>query len=236
MTVLHLIRHGQASFGEDNYDRLSARGARQMRILGAHMVATGCRVQAAYSGPLERQKSSATETIQRCHELGANVPSATILPDLSEYDYEAVLASQVPAMIAADPSLENDLKNIFHDATAFQNIFEAAILRWVSGDFDQPGVETWKAFSLRVRKALTDICARHTGNDAVLIFTSGGFITAALQAFLKLPGVQALDLAWQLANASVTRMVCRKKLLLLAQFNATAHLELCREKDLITFR
>jgi len=33
MSDLYLIRHGQASFGKDNYDRLSPLGIRQARIL-----------------------------------------------------------------------------------------------------------------------------------------------------------------------------------------------------------
>ena len=34
MTTIYLIRHGQASFGQQNYDQLSNKGERQAQLLG----------------------------------------------------------------------------------------------------------------------------------------------------------------------------------------------------------
>ena len=34
MATIYLIRHGQASFGKENYDQLSPRGWEQGRVLG----------------------------------------------------------------------------------------------------------------------------------------------------------------------------------------------------------
>ena len=36
-----LVRHGQAAFGTDHYDRLSERGRQQARWLGEHLAALG---------------------------------------------------------------------------------------------------------------------------------------------------------------------------------------------------
>ena len=44
MSTLYLVRHGQASFGTDNYDRLSAIGEEQARELGRYFVASGERI------------------------------------------------------------------------------------------------------------------------------------------------------------------------------------------------
>ena len=41
MGTLYLVRHGQASFGADNYDQLSALGWRQSRRLGEHFLQQG---------------------------------------------------------------------------------------------------------------------------------------------------------------------------------------------------
>ena len=49
MSVLYLVRHGQASFGRENYDRLSKRGVEQARIVGDYFIRTGLRFD-AYSG------------------------------------------------------------------------------------------------------------------------------------------------------------------------------------------
>jgi len=37
MSELYLIRHGQASFGTADYDRLSEKGIRQASVLGDHL-------------------------------------------------------------------------------------------------------------------------------------------------------------------------------------------------------
>ncbi len=207
-----------------------------MKILGAHLMATGCRIDAIYSGPLERQKSSAGEVIRYYREQGRQLPERVIRPDLSEYDYQAVLSSQLPDMIAADPSIEEKLKNIYTDGVAFQKVFEGAIMRWVSGKYDQPGVDTWASFLSNVHQALSDIASLHADRGTVLVFTSGGVITASLQISLKLTGQRATQVGWQLVNASVTRFTCREKQLTLTGFNDIAHLELTRNKALITYR
>ena len=207
-----------------------------MDILGAHLMATGCQIDAIYSGPLERQKSSADEVIRQCRKLGCQMPERVICPDLSEYDYQAVLSSQLPDMITADPTLGESLKNIYTDGIAFQKVFEGAIMRWVSGKFDKPGVDTWKAFVSNVHQALSDIASKHEGRGTVLVFTSGGVITASLQIALKLTGQRATQVGWQLVNASVTRFTCREKQLTLTGFNDIAHLELTQNKSFITYR
>ena len=36
MTTIHLVRHGQASFGKEDYDNLSEIGLKQAFLLGQH--------------------------------------------------------------------------------------------------------------------------------------------------------------------------------------------------------
>ena len=50
MSAIHLIRHGQASFGADDYDLLSALGERQARLLGESLAGISGRVAVAASG------------------------------------------------------------------------------------------------------------------------------------------------------------------------------------------
>ena len=54
MSTLYLIRHGQASFGAEDYDVLSALGAEQARALGAYFAARRWPVDALYVGPRAR--------------------------------------------------------------------------------------------------------------------------------------------------------------------------------------
>jgi broad specificity phosphatase PhoE len=59
MSALLLVRHGQASFGSANYDRLSSLGEEQVGHLRDHFTRSGQKVDAIYSGSLYRQRSTA---------------------------------------------------------------------------------------------------------------------------------------------------------------------------------
>ena len=59
MASIYLVRHGQASFGTDNYDRLSELGCRQAEVLGQYFENRGLRFDAVYTGELERQRKTA---------------------------------------------------------------------------------------------------------------------------------------------------------------------------------
>ena len=41
MSEIYFIRHGQASFGEENYDRLSPRGIKQAQCLAKRLARAG---------------------------------------------------------------------------------------------------------------------------------------------------------------------------------------------------
>ena len=61
MAELIVIRHGQASFGSaeaGGYDRLSAQGETQSRMVGETLKAAGIRPDRLITGSLERQKKT----------------------------------------------------------------------------------------------------------------------------------------------------------------------------------
>jgi broad specificity phosphatase PhoE len=236
MVTLYMIRHGQASFGQQNYDRLSQMGVSQMRALAAYLADIFLEIDAVYSGPLERQKSSALEVVSACREFGKEIPDMVVVQDLTEFDYRSVLASQVPDMVKEDPSLKNDLQKIYTDGSSFQKVFGGAVFRWASGRFDKPGVETWDDFSAKTCSALTEIASTQGSGGNILVFTSGGCIAAAIQHALDLSSEHAVGLNWQLVNSSITKFAYRNTKLTLAGYNAIAHLELKKEKKLITYR
>ena len=54
MGTLYLVRHGQASFGADNYDQLSPLGWQQSRRLGQYFKERGYQFEAVITGTLQR--------------------------------------------------------------------------------------------------------------------------------------------------------------------------------------
>ena len=71
MSVIHLVRHGQASFGADDYDLLSALGERQSRVLGQALAGIGPRIVHAASGEMRRQRQTAEACLGAMGGMGA---------------------------------------------------------------------------------------------------------------------------------------------------------------------
>jgi len=110
------------------------------------------------------------------------------------------------------------------------------MLRWVSGDFEKPGIESWDTFSSRVWKGITEIMSRHNEGEKILLFTSGGPIAATMQKYLGLSNEHTIKLSWQIINTSITRFACNNSDVALAGFNEISHLELKNDKNIITYR
>ena len=58
MGTLYLVRHGQASFGADDYDQLSDLGRRQSLRLGEYFAQKGVRFDGLIAGALRRHKQT----------------------------------------------------------------------------------------------------------------------------------------------------------------------------------
>ena len=78
MSTIYLVRHGQGSFGTENYDRLSSVGREQVKLLGAHLAESGERIDHVYSGALNRQLETAELLAAQLPES----PPRTIEPEV----------------------------------------------------------------------------------------------------------------------------------------------------------
>lgn len=236
MSMIFLIRHGQASFGHDNYDKLSPTGIRQAKILAGHLFQTNFRPDAAYSGDMARQTATAEEVISRYRSNCQDFPVLEIMKEFNEYDTTSIVASMFPAMVEEFPGLNDDLPRMFTSRESFKRIFEGAMLRWVTGKFETGGFETWEGLKARVSGALSAIMKKHGKGKTIAVFTSGGAIAASLSHVLGVPGDHAMRLNWQIMNTSITRYMYDEQRITLAGFNSISHLELERDPSLITYR
>ncbi|MBN1104771.1 MAG: histidine phosphatase family protein [Deltaproteobacteria bacterium] len=234
--MIYMIRHGQASFGHDDYDRLSPLGRRQSRVLAEHLLRTGFSPDAVYTGTMMRQKATAEEVLAVYQAGKKPLPAFDSLSGFDEYDTDSVVAALFPAMAAQDSSLNEDLSRMYSSKASFKRVFEGAMLRWVTGRFDSPGVESWEGMKARVSAALDLITERHGRGKSIAVFTSGGAIAASLADVLGICGEYAMRLNWQIFNTSITRYMYNEERITLAGFNAIAHLELQGDQTLITYR
>jgi broad specificity phosphatase PhoE len=234
MSTLYLIRHGQASFGIQNYDKLSERGILQSRVLAEHIIKNNIQFSAFYTGAMTRHRETLVPLLDRYR--GSDPPAFQILEEFNEYDWLHVITEIFPQMMKEDPSLTWDMKKILSDKKTFQRIFESAILRWVSGDYSSTSLSKWEDFLSRVQGGVERIMKKHGSGEHVAVFTSGGPISAVLQKVLKLSNEDTVRISWLIVNASITRFKFTHDRISLFTFNEHSYLERHEGDNLITFR
>lgn len=238
MSELILVRHGQASFGADSYDKLSPTGVRQVEILAEHWSGLNERFDALYSGELLRQQETAELIRPVVSDAGVKI-NVNIHAGLNEYNGEPLFRIYLRNH-AAKEGFELAPGQPIRDRKLFQLVLEAASRHWIEGTLeagsDDGDFEPWRDFQARVHATLDDIMARHRGGSRVVISTSGGVIATALQRALQMPDNQAIATNWMVNNSSVTRLVYGRGKISLGSFNTLSHLETPAHRELITFR
>lgn len=236
MSDLYMIRHGQASFGEENYDRLSPMGVVQAKIVARHWVRIGRKIDAIYVGGMKRQIDTAGALVSAYKDERMPVPEIIADESFDEYDSASVFEAQLPGMMEENPSISEKLVGIYTDKRAFQLLFEEAMNRWVSGTCDTPGTVTWCDFNGRVIRGVRQIMQTQGAKKRLAVFTSGGPISVAVQEALGLTDEMAMSLSWQIMNASITWFKYNPRGFALAGFNDINHLEMENDPHLLTYR
>lgn len=230
MSAVYLIRHGQASFGAADYDRLSDRGQQQARVLGQALARLAPRIGTVVSGDMLRHR----QTAQACLQAMGRGGEWRSDPGWNEFDHGAVIDALRPDDIG-HVRLRAELMAAADPHRAFQAMFEQAVMRWVGGSHDADYAETWQAFRARCRTALARLFdALPQGSDA-LVFTSGGPIAALAQELLHIPDSDGFRLNWGLVNCGVTKLVRGRGGVRLSTLNGHAHFE-GEHASLVTYR
>ncbi|GAA4817620.1 histidine phosphatase family protein [Nocardioides caeni] len=224
MGVLLLVRHGQASFGADDYDVLSPTGWEQGRALGRWLADQGVARGTVVHGGMRRHR----ETWEAMAVGAGWEPAADIDRDWEEFDHAQVLLRHA--------ELTGGVVDHSVDRLAFQHHFEISTGHWADAGPDAGYPEPYDAFLARARRAL-DAAAARPGPTTVV--TSGGVI-AALAALLVVPAeteAAAVGPVWSrfntvIANSSVSRVIVGASGARLLTFNEHPHLP----RDLVTYR
>ncbi|HOW82156.1 MAG TPA: histidine phosphatase family protein [Spirochaetota bacterium] len=236
MSTIYLIRHGQASFGKGDYDKLSEKGVVQSRITGEFLIEAGVKFDRIYTGTMVRHLETFNEyaDILKANSLAG--PETSNTPDLNEYDSKQILTTLVPELIDESDSWKEHLSKIYTDKKSFQLIFEETLARWTAGRYKNTGIATWNEYLSRVNRSIDDILKNHGRGKNIAVFTSGGTIAAFIRRALNLSNEDTLRATWQIVNCSITRFKCTETSLMMATFNEHGHLEICKEKNMITYR
>lgn len=230
MSALYLVRHGQAAFGSDDYDRLSATGAEQCRILARHWRSLARPDPIVYSGRLERQRASAEAFARELAGLGGAPGDVRLVDGLEEYEHISLLAdhqrrSPGDAPQPAGPWAE---RRLFH----LQLV--AAVEAWVRGEIEGP--EPFGAFRARCAAALGSVIDLLGQGGTGVVFGSAGSLAAAMQPILGIGDQELMRLTLNFYNTGVSRLLCSGASRTVESINSIAHLEQPATMHLITYR
>lgn len=226
MAELFLVRHAQASLGGANYDRLSELGHRQAQWLGEYFAARNIEFDQIVTGAMTRHRETLAG-INKGMRRAAN--GADEHAAWNEFDFRTLIElflSQHPhKRPAAEPS--------WRDLT---RILRSALLAWAEDAVDRSGttMESWGDFCSRVATALENIQSG-SSRRRVLVVSSGGAMSAALQHILDLPAASMVQLNLQTCNTGMHRCIFNERAISLSSFNNTPHLDTSERRQYITY-
>ena len=236
MSLLFLVRHGQASFHGDDYDQLSARGVEQSRQLGLHWAELNLTFDHVYVGPRRRHRQSLDTVAAVYRERGLNWPKPVELPELDEHSGQDVLSRSLPDLMQRDPVIREMREKLRKDSPTAQRdylrLFQKVTRMWVRHELKLPDLEAWHEFRARANRGIAKITEAAGSKKKVVAFSSGGPVAAALGLALNLDDEKTLELSWVVRNAAYTEFLFSRGRFSLVTFNAVPHLT---DPSLLTF-
>ena len=211
MGTLYLVRHGQASFGADDYDNLSELGHQQSVRLGEYWKAKGMKFDAVLVGTLQRQ----VQTLDGMLEGLGKTVNALAWPGLNEYDSAAVIATIHP-----EPLQKPDTPELYRHHF---RLLRDALTQWMNGVTSPRGMPSYVDFQKGVTSALDHVRTQYEGN--VLLVSSGGPISTAVGHVLGTSPETTIELNLRIRNASVTEFAFTPKRHMLVTYNTLPHLD-----------
>lgn len=224
MSEFLLIRHGQASFGADNYDKLSELGWQQAQWLGEYFRQQNRQFDDIITGKLVRHRETAQGI---CKGLDHDRREFTEHGGLNEFDFHSVVSAylrQHPDEMPTDKS----------DARPFFKVLKRAMEAWRSNELDAKLPESWTQFEHRVGEALAFIQDNYAG-QRLLVVSSGGAIAMAMKHILGYGDDMVMNINMQVINSSLSRFVFSPRSIRLASFNNIPHLDDSGRSEAVTY-
>jgi len=215
MSELFLVRHAQASFGTDDYDRLSELGHRQARWLGEYFRDRELVFDQVVCGSMVRHHETAANILRG---MGRDPGKCETDPAWNEFDFQAIvsayLAEQQEQLPAPGASL-----------AAFSRVLRAALLAWAEGRLEAPLPERWEHFEARVHAGLRGLTGQAGDGRKILLVSSGGAISTALRHVLEAPVRTMVHMNLQLRNSGVSHLFFNARNIHFSGFNHVPHLD-----------
>lgn len=239
MSILTLVRHAQASYMSEDYDRLSPLGEQQAQKLGQFWARHGLVFQQAFHGPAQRHIRTMEIAAEEVLRAGLPWPEPVLITEMDEFDAYQMMKTMVPILVERNEQVRrlNDEFRANQDSPEagrlLQKLFEEGARQWCAGEFDVAEVESWSQFRRRITVAINRIRELTPKSTSTVVFTSGGPIAATLAEVLCLPPRTAIEFVWLSRNCSWSEFVFSGDRFSLSAYNSFPHLD---SRSLLTYR
>ena len=153
MSTIYLIRHGQASFGAADYDRLSPLGRRQADVTGQYFKACAISWDAVYCGDLKRQVDTAL--IASSHQQVELNP--IVDTRFNEIRNDEQVERLVPELLKTNQALAALVDRGLKSSKDYQKVIDAVFNYWVSDAYEDRSIQSWQDYSSGVRSAVKEV-------------------------------------------------------------------------------
>lgn len=235
MASIYVIRHGQASFGEENYDKLSTLGCRQAQVLGEYLRDCGIHFDATYSGDLQRQQKTAKlATASQPGDIKHQIDAR-----LNEIDNEEQLEELLPVVLRSKPALQALVDGGLSSSKDYQKVLKQVFNYWVSPNCPDSSIQSWASYNSDVRAVMVEIMAAQGAGKSIGVFTSGGTIATIVAQVLGLGSEHVYNFYEPVINCSVTQLFYSGDKVSLSYYNDHSFLDLLgfqKNESLVTYR
>ena len=223
MSILHLIRHGQASFGADDYDNLSPKGIEQSIALGKALSEKESKFDHVIVGP-HRRHIQTFEGIKQGYKF-SDLPDPVIDDRFAENQLMEIAQHFIPQILNTNKSTNE----IFHEVPQedrhdkFLKLFQVVAKKWMNEELDlsEPDFEGFSVFRARIANTLNSIQEQTTDKSDIMVVTSGGAISGFYAEATECSQEEIMKLNFGLKNVSISEFLVTTERFTLKAFNSS---------------
>ena len=215
MAELYLVRHAQASFGADDYDRLSELGHQQSHWLGEYFRYRQLQFDHVICGDMVRHR----ETLEGISAgLGSAEPAYRVHPQWNEFDFESLIEAYLEKFPQRQPKPGASSRD-------FTRLLRSTLQAWADGQLLKGIPESWMEFEQRIGEAMSLTTRIAQSGGKILVISSGGAIAMALRQVLEASAKSMIQMNLQTRNSSISHLFFNQKSTQLSGFNHIPHLD-----------
>ena len=216
MSEIIFVRHGQASFGEEDYDKLSENGHKQAHLLGRKFKELSFKFDEIICGGMVRHR----ETLE---ELQKSIKLANVIvdPRLNELNYQQLEEAYCKIFHSSPPS----------NSQEYHAFFTKLITAWAENKLPNLD-ESYQNFCNRINGCVDEHIVKAKN---ILMVSSGGPTSILANRALSLSHFGTAEILNFTMNSSYSVFKKINNRLTLLQYNCTPHLDNLEHQDLKTF-